>query len=270
MTESDFKPLDVDKIEAGVTAKRFGGKVLVYKCTASTNDVAAEYAKAGRANDGVVILTEQQSSGRGRRGNKWMGGTGKSLMLSTLIFDARLTKPMMTLASAVAVAKTIEKFGAVKCGIKWPNDIIVGKKKMGGILLESFSKNNSENNYILGIGINCCQKQDDFDKEIAETATSIEIESKRNCDRNVLAAKLLNNLEKWLQYAKHDAEAVLTSWKQFSRLLGKRVRLKCDRKEFVGICTGIDPVEGLILRLERGGVKLFGASHTTVLGYDGE
>ncbi|MCD4830887.1 MAG: biotin--[acetyl-CoA-carboxylase] ligase [Anaerohalosphaeraceae bacterium] len=261
------KFLDVDIIKANLDAKLPGRKILVYKSTSSTNDVAVEYAKAGKINNGLAVFAERQSSGRGRRGNKWLGGDGKSLLFSVLLFDIALALEMVTLVSAVAVAQAIGEFSPVRCGIKWPNDIIVGTKKLGGILLESFSQNGKGNNYIIGVGINCCQSQADFDEEIAEIATSIKIESGQNCDRNFLAAKLINNLEKWLEAAKADPQQVLVRWQQMSRLLGRRVRLECDRKEFVGICTGIDPVEGLVLQLERGGVRLFNASHTTVIAY---
>ncbi|MCX5637437.1 MAG: biotin--[acetyl-CoA-carboxylase] ligase, partial [Planctomycetota bacterium] len=120
--------LDVDLIKAELKTKRIGRKILVYSRTASTNDVAAEYAK-NKVNDGLVVFAEEQTAGRGRAGSKWHSGRSDSILCSILLTDCTLNGELLSLSCAVAIAETIGK----SAKIKWPNDIILNGKKVAGI-----------------------------------------------------------------------------------------------------------------------------------------
>jgi len=261
MTKIDS--LDPDKIKAHLKTKRIGQKVLVYDSTSSTNDIASEYAK-NIENDGLVVFAEEQIAGRGRTGNKWLTAKADSILCSVLLTESEIPAELLSLTCAVATAETIGKTGNDHAKIKWPNDIILNGKKVAGILLES-TCNNGGVAFILGIGINCHQIKDAFTPELKQTATSIDIESGTTCDRTIVARRMLTSLEHWINTAQKNSKKVIKKWQKLSILLGQRITLICDGKKFTGVCTGIDPEKGIILQLERGGVKMFDAAHTTIV-----
>jgi len=255
--------LDLDKIKANLKTKRIGRKILVYNCTSSTNDVAAEYAK-NKVNDGLVIFAEEQTAGRGRADNKWHGSRSESILCSIVLTDGRLNAEMLSLTCAVAVAEAIGKSAKGEAKIKWPNDIMLNGKKVAGILLES-KTNNSGNTCIIGIGINCHQRKDSFPLELQSIATSIDIESHSISDRISLAKRLLTSMEHWFEVAALTSDKVIDQWRNLSVQLGHRVKLVYNSREFSGNCIGIDPEKGLILQLDTGGVRMFDAAHTAIV-----
>ena len=255
-------PLDPDKIKANLGTKRIGKNVLVYKSTSSTNDIAAEYAK-NKENDGLVIFAEEQTAGRGRGGAGWHSGPGESILCSIALTDCKCSAELLSLACAVAVAEAIGKCGDSEAKLKWPNDIILNGKKVAGILLESKISAGAAAQ-ILGIGINCHQKNESFSAELQSTATSIDIESRSKCDRISLVKRLLTLLDHWLDVAEQDSQKVTDRWRELSTQLGQRVAVLYNGTKFNGHCTGIDPEKGLILHLDTGGVRFFDAAHTTI------
>ncbi len=254
--------LDPDRIKANLKTRRIGRKILVYDRTSSTNDIAAEYAK-NRKNNGLVVFAEEQTAGRGRAGSKWHGGRADSIQCSIVLTDYKLNPELLSLTCAVAVADGLGKIGGTEAKIKWPNDIILNGKKVAGILLES-KLNNDAGAYILGIGINCHQKQESFPAELQSIATSIDIESHSIADRISLAKRLLTSVEHWLEVAEKNSENVINQWRKLSIQLGHRVTLVFNGRKFTGNCIGIDPEKGLILQLDTGGVRMFDAAHTTI------
>ncbi|MHC4174604.1 MAG: biotin--[acetyl-CoA-carboxylase] ligase [Planctomycetota bacterium] len=261
--------LDPDKIKANLKTKRIGRTILVYNRTSSTNDIAHRYAK-NKKNDGLVIFAEEQTTGRGRAGNKWHSSRSDSILCSIVLTDCKCNAELLSLACAVAVAEAIGKPAKDEARIKWPNDIILNGKKVAGILLESKSPtpggtDNNGNTYIIGVGINCHQKKDSFPPELQPIATSIDIESHSVVDRISLAKRLLNSIDHWLEAVQEASEKVIDRWRNLSVQLGHRVKLIYNSREFTGNCIGIDPQKGLILQLDTGGVRMFDAAHTTIV-----
>ncbi|MCE5341686.1 MAG: biotin--[acetyl-CoA-carboxylase] ligase [Planctomycetaceae bacterium] len=256
----EFSSLDVDVIKTKLDTERIGKKILIYKSTASTNDIAREYASGGEKNDGLIVLSEHQTAGKGRRGNKWFDGKHKSILCSILIFENKITPDMMAIIAAVACAKAIDKCGRHQAKIKWPNDVFVNDKKLAGILIEKKAKY-----YIIGIGINCHQRPSDFPEELEQIATSVDIECGRVCDRNLLAKRLMFNFERFLRIAQENPDEIVEKWHKRSMLTGKRITVEHNGKQFTGACLGVEPAQGLILQLERGGVKMFEAAGTTIV-----
>ena len=252
--------LDPDKIK--VNTKRIGRKILVYKSTSSTNDIAAEYAK-DKKNDGLAIFAEEQTAGRGRTGTEWHSGRADSILCSILLTVCKCNPELLSLVCPVAVAEAVGKIADSQAKIKWPNDIILNGKKVAGIMVESKIVND-RTAYIIGIGINCHQKKNSLPPELQPTATSIDIESRTICDRISLAKRLLTSVEHWLDVAQDSNKKVMNRWRKLSTLLGHRVTLIFNRKKFTGNCIGIDPEKGLILQLDTGGVRMFDAAHTRI------
>jgi BirA family transcriptional regulator, biotin operon repressor / biotin---[acetyl-CoA-carboxylase] ligase len=254
--------LDPDKIKSHLRTKRVGQKVVVYNSTASTNDVAAQYAK-NKNNDGLVVLAEQQIKGRGRSGNKWVAGFADSVICSILLTDCAINAELLSLTIAVATAEAIGKCTKAEAKIKWPNDVILNNKKVAGILVES-KKVSKYTAYIIGIGINCHQSKRDFPAELRKIATSIDIETGGQIDRISLIKRLFVLVETSLEIAEQNKKEIIERWQWLSTQLGQRVALIYNKKKFAGNCIGIDPENGLILQLDTGGIRIFPASQTTI------
>ena len=272
--------LDPDLIRANLRTKRIGGKVLVYDRTSSTNDIAAEYAR-NPDNSGLVVFAEEQTAGRGRTGATWQGGRQESLLFSIALVDCPISNELLSLTCAVAVAEAIGQIGGCRAGIKWPNDIILDGKKVAGILLESKSQRTEDGGqktalpsvirppssviHVIGIGINCHQTPDSFPPELQATATSLDLVSGTRCQRVTVAKRVLTSLDHWLRVAERSGQQVIDTWSRLSTQLGQRVTLSCNKRRYTGNCIGVDPEKGLILQLDRGGVRMFDAAHTHIV-----
>jgi BirA family biotin operon repressor/biotin-[acetyl-CoA-carboxylase] ligase len=270
--------LDPDLIRAN---KRIGRKVLVYDRTSSTNDIAAEYAR-NPDNSGLVVFAEEQTAGRGRTGASWQGGREESLLFSIALVDCPISNELLSLTCAVAVAEAIGQIGGCQAGIKWPNDIILDGKKVAGILLESkatkslkcevssvkssnFRLQTSNLISVIGIGINCHQTADRFPPDLRATAASLDLVSGTRCQRVTVAKRVLTSLDHWLRVAERNGKQVIDTWSRLSTQLGQRVTLSCNKRRYSGNCIGVDPERGLILQLDRGGVRIFDAAHTHIV-----
>jgi BirA family transcriptional regulator, biotin operon repressor / biotin---[acetyl-CoA-carboxylase] ligase len=258
--------LNPDDIQSHLRTDRIGREVLVYNSTASTNDVAWHYAN-NKKNDGLAIFAEQQSAGRGRGGNTWVAQKSQSILCSVLLLNETSMPETLTLTVAVAACEAIGRCGSKYAKIKWPNDILFGGKKVAGILVES-KRSKGHFNYVIGIGVNCHQKQESFPSELYDIATSVDIESETVCDRVSLAKRLLVSLDEWLAVMAKDQKAILDRWYELSAQLGHRVTLQYNRRSFTGRVLGIDPQEGLIVQLENGGVRMFPAGQTVMVRSD--
>lgn len=286
--------LDPDKIGAKLKTTRVGRKVVVYDRTASTNDVAAEYAR-NPDNDGLAVFAEEQTSGRGRTGARWHSAHGDSLLFSVLLIDCELESELLSVTCAVAVAEAIGTVGGRRARIKWPNDVLLAGRKVCGILVESKrvsrisnlvsrppgnscdssrdtnqacperSRGEIRDTTLIGIGINCHQTAESFPPELRDVATSLDLVAGARCDRITLARRTLASLDQWLRIANKNPERVIETWKHLSTQLAQRITLTCNGRTSTGHCIGIDPVKGLILQLDRGGVRMFDAPHTTIV-----
>jgi BirA family biotin operon repressor/biotin-[acetyl-CoA-carboxylase] ligase len=255
--------LDPDLIRGNLQTRRIGGKVLVYECTSSTNDVAFAYARSPD-NSGLVVFAEEQIAGRGRTGARWHSRRGDSLLLSVLLVACQAPGEVLSLACAVALAEAIGHVGGEHARIKWPNDIMLRGRKVAGILVESRHTGGSRA-HVIGIGINCHQQWDDFPPDLQATATSLDLGSGTRCERNTLARRVLTSLDHWLDVAERNRLQVVDAWSGLSTQLGQRVTMSYAGRTFSGNCIGVDPEKGLILQLDRGGVRMFDAAHAHIV-----
>jgi BirA family biotin operon repressor/biotin-[acetyl-CoA-carboxylase] ligase len=256
-------PLDPDRIRQNLKIRSIGKQLLVFESTASTNDVAAEYAR-NPANHGLVVLAEHQTAGKGRAANQWLSEPRQSILCSILLTECRLNPELLSLTIAVAAAEAIGKTGRHHAQIKWPNDILLNNKKVAGILLESKPFPNYTAR-IIGIGINCRQNPDDFPDHLRPTATSLDIESAAPCDRTSVIKRLLTAIDHWLEKANHNPADPITHWQKLSTQLHHTITVIHNDKRFTGTCIGIDPQKGLILHLDSGATRFFPAAQTSIL-----
>ena len=148
----------------------FGAPHRHYRRADSTNERAKELALAG-APSGLVVTADEQSAGRGRRGNAWFAPPGGCLLYSSLLrpFDAERA-PLLPLAVPVAVCEAAEAVAPVRCQVKWPNDVWIGERKVAGVLVEARP---DEGWAVIGVGLNIAIRDEDFPAELRETATSL-------------------------------------------------------------------------------------------------
>ena len=180
-------------IQANLTTKVFGNEIEYLTFTDSTNEDVWESLE-NDIDEGFLCITDNQKKGRGRRGNNWLSEPGASLSFSFLIKpQIPLDKVgLISLLAGVSVVEGISNFTNLDCKLKWPNDIIINKKKVGGILAES-KQCNGDIFVVMGIGLNVNEQVLPF--EIVEYATSLRLEKKSPIQREPLLASILNAFE---------------------------------------------------------------------------
>lgn len=222
----------------------------------STNDFAYRLAQEG-AFHGEVVITEQQTQGRGRRGRAWVSPPGLNLYFSVVLRPELPPQraPELTLVAAVAVAQTLQEAGG-DARIKWPNDLLIGGRKVGGILTELSAEPEQIHFVILGVGVNLNARLADFPPEVAEIATSLAEARSQRVPRALFTAALLTRLEQWLEVHKSEGfEPIRAAWKKHSATLGQEVLVKTERREFTGVAEDIDPSGALLVRTKDGTVE---------------
>lgn len=220
-------------------------RLLIRDEVGSTNDEAQKLAEAGAA-DGLVVIAERQTAGRGRRGAEWFSPPGESLAFS-LVARPGEPKPMwprLALAAGVAVAEAIERHG-LAAGIKWPNDVWVGRRKVAGVLVEA-----GRDFAIIGIGLNVNTLE--FPPEVAETATSLALETGEPSDRAETLVAVLRRLEVRRRQIGGDFPALLDVVRQRCVLTGNAVRLTTSAGARQGRVEGIGASGELLLRTPAG------------------
>ncbi|UCE62264.1 MAG: biotin--[acetyl-CoA-carboxylase] ligase [Phycisphaerales bacterium] len=262
--------LDIANIQRTLDTRRVGRRIEHLESTTSTNDAAWAQIDLGGA-DGLVVFAEHQSAGRGRFGRKWESPKGASLLCSVAIVDTsdEISGGELSLLSAVAVRDAIARCSEVVPTIKWPNDLLVLRRKLGGILVESRANGGGGRVYVVGIGINCLQQRGHISPDLIDRATSLELESKQKIDRNELAAAVLAELDGWLaDPGGWTYEKLHRDWLLRAEPLGWRVRLQHAGKIHSGSVVDIDPNAALVVQLDEGGIRAFNVADTTVVPDD--
>lgn len=265
--------LQVDRIRSELRTQRIGRRIEYVESTSSTNDAAWKWIETIKADhaDGLVVLAEHQSAGRGRMGRTWQAPRGAGLLCSVVVVDQAdaLTGGALALLASVAVCDAIEHCTGVAARIKWPNDLLVDGRKLAGILIESRVHKDGPSVWVLGIGVNCLQQRGHFAPELAEVATSLELLSTRAIDRTALAISVLDQLDRWLASPRTWDDAVLhDAWIARSETVGKRVVLTHAGRTFHGSVIDLDPAAALVVQLDEGGVRAFAAADTTLVRCD--
>ncbi len=243
------------EIQNGLDTKILGKEILHYDSISSTNDLVKELAlKNGK--EGLVIISEEQIKGRGRRGRNWQSPKGKGIWMSILLRPDIPPKegPKFTLLSAVAVTKAIKEATGIEGKIKWPNDIIVNNKKVCGILTEMNAEMDLINYIIIGIGINVNGKTEDFSHELKDRAISLSQVKGDYISRKEIVRKILENIENYyLEFIQSmDFSDILEEWKGLSCNLGKEVRAIVKGREIIGQAIDINKDGSLILKTKDG------------------
>lgn len=230
-----------------------GRTLHTFETVDSTNVVAFRLAVEG-AEHGELVLAEQQTQGRGRRGRTWVSPRRLNLYGSFILRPELPPQraPELTLLAAVAVAESL-RAGGVPADIKWPNDLLVRGRKVAGILTELSADPDRVLFVVLGIGVNLNASREDFPPELADIATSVLLETERPVSRAAFAAGLAKRLEDWLDvHAAQGFEPIRERWRALSATLGQEVLVTSERRELRGVAVDIDADGALRLRTAEG------------------
>ncbi len=242
----------IARLHVGEPPKIIGRDIRVFEETTSTNDVIEKLARDG-VPEGAVVFAESQTKGRGRLGRKWSSPTRKGLWFSILL-RPKLTPQettQLTVASATALRRAIKKVSGVTADIKWPNDLLIGGKKVVGILTEMSAEVDRVRHVILGIGVDV--NQTDFPPELRAIATSLKAEAGEEISRAELAVAILRELD--FDYARICAgkfSAVADEWETGCGTIGKSVSVQMGTRLIRGIAEALDDDGALLVRTEHG------------------
>lgn len=233
-------------------------RLMVRETAGSTNDEVRLLAQNG-APGGLVLLALQQTAGRGRRGAAWFSPPGESLAFSILVRpeEPKALWPRLALATGLAVAEAVESFGPAP-GIKWPNDVWIGKRKVAGILVEA-----GRDFAVVGIGLNVNTRE--FPAEVADIATSLRAETGRDLLRHEVLAAIIRRFARRQSQIGADFDEVMEAVRQRCVLTGHRVSFTTSRGPGQGTVEGIAPGGELMLRSPAGLEHLVQADEIRIL-----
>ena len=244
--------IDFETISKKLNTNCIGKPLHVYESVSSTNDVIREFER----ENGLTVIAKSQTNGRGRLGRSWASGDGGiylSFMLTRPFEVADI--PVITIIAGISVCLAIERY--VPCHIKWPNDIVINGKKVCGILAQGISTDGKTDAVIVGIGINA--NTNAFSGDIENTATSINLECKKDIDENALICDILENFE--CLYYSTDKNAVMDIFKQKCITLNSEVTVHfhSGKGDIKGVCTDILPDASLEVTT-NGGERIYVSS----------
>jgi BirA family transcriptional regulator, biotin operon repressor / biotin---[acetyl-CoA-carboxylase] ligase len=247
-THQPFEQLDTERLINNLGETIFSRNLILYQTINSTNIAAKDLAMKG-APEGTVVITEEQSAGKGRLDRKWLSQSHKNLMFTILLrppfgADHIFLLTMMLALSAIDEAKVMT---GVDVKIKWPNDLYAGRKKLGGILTEFSMKDGVAEYVIIGLGLNVNWMPGDNDGLIYP-ATSILAETGRTTSRNELLAGILKRFDTSYKMALSGETGFLHArWNELSLVIGQEVEIISPEETIKGRAISIDKTGALIL-----------------------
>ncbi len=264
--------LFADEIPDGLDTEIFGKKGIHYfREIDSTNNKAKDLAASG-APEGTIVIAEQQTKGRGRRGRVWFSPPGGGIYISLILRPEMPPNeaPTMTLMTAVAVAEALISLVELEVSIKWPNDILVGGKKVAGILTEISTEMDSIDFIIVGLGMNVNMPLASFPKEINDIVTSILLETGKHFSRIELIRAYLHFHEKYYKiFQKNGYEPIIERWKELSNMFGRNIMVNVLGKEYSGEVIDMDNDGALILKDNQGNLHRVFSGDVTLLRRSG-
>ncbi|AUB56046.1 biotin--[acetyl-CoA-carboxylase] ligase [Methanobacterium subterraneum] len=244
------------EIQLNLTTKYIGQEIYHYSEVDSTNNVAKELAEKG-AVEGTIVIAESQRRGKGRRGKKWLSPSGGVWMTIILRPDIPTSQaPLLTLLTGVAVAETLTHECGLDVGIKWPNDILIGDKKVCGILTEAIARKGGLDYVVVGIGIDLNVDVDEFPPDLRKGATSLKNELEKEIPGEKLVQNFLLNFENLYQNFKEgQLSEILNQWRSLSTTIGSTVEVKKRGGTIRGEAVGITRDGILILEMDDGSLQ---------------
>ncbi|MGH9790893.1 MAG: biotin--[acetyl-CoA-carboxylase] ligase, partial [Candidatus Acidiferrales bacterium] len=235
----------------------FGKRIHHYFKVDSTNAVALRFAHEGEPQ-GALIVAEEQTAGRGQAGRGWHSEKSSGIYFTVLLRPeiSPMDAPLITLMAGLAVHQAVAEQTGLVPDIRWPNDVLVGGKKICGILTEMHAEPGRVHFVLVGVGLNI--NNTSLPKELERTATSLRLASGRAVSRIELLAKLLRYLDRdYNRFLKEGAAAILRRFAEISSYAaGRRVRIANGPQSFTGTTAGLEPNGMLRVAREDGRIEL--------------
>ncbi len=238
------------EVSRGLNTKFIGRKIYYFDVLTSTMNAAMQLGIKS-APEGALVLAESQTKGKGRLGRSWFSPKYKGIYLSLLLKPEILpaSASILTLLAAVSICQAIKEITGLDAEIKWPNDILIGHKKLGGILTELSAEMDKINFVIIGIGLNVNNDK----KTLVSAATSLKEQKKENINRISLLQEILRKIEaNYLLFREKGAQPIIEKWREYSITLGRRVKVYCHKEHIEGEALDIDRDGGLLVRKDSG------------------
>ena len=244
MINTKFEALSAAQIKKHLPEELKKAPVQVFQTIDSTSSHAKALALQG-APCGVVVLSEEQTAGRGRRGKSFFSPQGSGLYMSLILRSRPLfcDEQLITVAAAAAVCRALEGLEITGARIKWVNDIYLNGRKLCGILCEKAASENGDTAVIVGIGVNCAPSA--FPPELRDIACSLNMP----ISRNELAAKIITELDKMLSM---DTAAIIDQYRARSLMSGRCVRFNINGNKLEATAVGIADNGNLLVTLDNG------------------
>jgi BirA family biotin operon repressor/biotin-[acetyl-CoA-carboxylase] ligase len=248
-------PLLPQRVACALGDIRIGASLHYQTSVDSTNRLARELGRRG-GKDGLVVLAEEQTAGRGRRERRWVSPSAKGIYLSALLRPAASVAeagPAAQLVAGIAVAETLAIYADRPMMLRWPNDCYLGGRKMAGVLVESEITGGTLDFLVCGIGINVNHEESDFPADLRTRVTSLCMLSGNPQPRLPILVSLLKALEYWDDvWRKHGLSPVIERWLELSpESRGSYVEIQTDRGVIRGLAAGLSPTGGLYVEDER-------------------
>lgn len=230
-----------------------GKKIYYFDSVPSTMDAALQKGMEG-APEGTLILSEAQTKGKGRLGRSWDSPKYKGIYLSLILRPKVLPNdsPILTLLASISICEAVKEVTGIDARIKWPNDIVVGNKKLGGILTELNAETDQIHFMIIGTGLNVNNDKN----SLFPGATSLKEQKKENINRISLLQEILRRVEiNYINFQKCGCGPIVDQWRSCNITLGRRVKIVCQKRHLEGEAVDIDTDGGLLIRNDSGLTK---------------
>lgn len=258
-------------LSMALVAERTGqsvfGRALRYHDEIESTNIEAKKLAAAGAPEGTVVVAERQSAGRGRLGRRWTSPAGKGLLFSVVLRPPvdMADVHLLTIAAATAACDAIESLADVSLRIKWPNDLLIDDRKVGGILLEVAGAQDAIDWVVVGIGLNVNTEYSELPVALRRTAVSLKTAAGRAVDRSELLARLLLSLEEsYTDAVRNGFDGVLTRFRGRDYLARRSVSVQTRRGPVMGVALGIDEKGALLVQLPHRHVQRFHSGDVTL------
>jgi len=260
----------MDRLPTLVTGG-IGRKIVVLDVVDSTNTFAMGLT-GGESAHGTVVIAERQTKGRGRMGREWISQPGLDITMSVILKPSIMVSDvtLLTVLVSVACCIALRETTGLRVTLKWPNDLMVNGKKMGGILTEIRAAADKVTAVVIGIGINLNSLGNDLPPEVRTRATSAKSETGREYERTPVIAAICDGLDSWYETLLREGSGrLLDAWRNLSSMLGGFVTVISGKETLRGIAKDIDDRGMLLLELPSGAVKKLSSGEVTTSGEEG-
>lgn len=266
---SHSSALDPGVIRDNLKTLRIGTEIVVHEEVGSTNEIAKASLERGDP-EGLVVIANRQSRGKGRSGRTWSSVADVGIYLSIALIPEMKSVhlPRLTLMAGVAAVDAVNGFARSRATLKWPNDILVDNKKLGGILCERCRTPNAKDAVVIGIGLNVNHDAETFAEEIRSLATSLKIANGQAVDRLALIRSLIHHLDSEYEALLLSGEQpLIRKWTRNTKMFGKPVALTRGSAVTRGTALRLDDWGNLVIRTEDGNEVSFDSGEVT-LGHE--